>query len=329
MMRRPRCASAVTALFCLLLAAAGWSRPALAADPLAISYVPGNAIGWDIDAAIAQGFFKADGFDAQPVTFQNAVQSAQLLISGGVQLATGQLDPFISAVLHGPHQIAAIAAPADRPGWFLTARPGITKASDLKGKLVGTAALQVGESWLTTDWLTAQGLAPKDWALVVVGTSALKLAALEHGSIGAAVLFQPLAIQAEQMGYPTLYRYYEGKPFPPVIYYVERKWAAQNRHGLRLAHALQEAHRWLFDPHNRAAAIAVLKTFTKRGPKVLDANYDLFIGKEKLLNTDAAIDIAGVNNEIAVMTAHGAVPKGTRLAPEDYLLPKAEGGLYR
>ena len=55
-------------------------------EPLAISYVPGNAIAWDLDVAMEKGLFKAEGFAGAPVVFQNAPQSAQMLITGAVQI---------------------------------------------------------------------------------------------------------------------------------------------------------------------------------------------------------------------------------------------------
>src|ERR1700674_1828967 len=78
--------------------------PAAAAqelEPLAMSYLPGNAIAWDLDVAMEKGFFKAEGFEGRPVVFQNAPQSAQMLITGEVQLGTGQLDPFLLAFRSG------------------------------------------------------------------------------------------------------------------------------------------------------------------------------------------------------------------------------------
>jgi ABC-type nitrate/sulfonate/bicarbonate transport system substrate-binding protein len=92
-------------------------------EPLAMSYLPGNAIAWDLDVAMEKGFFKAEGFDGKPVVFQNAPQSAQLLITGEVQLGTGQIDPFLLAFRNGARDIPVIAAPADRPDWFLSVRP--------------------------------------------------------------------------------------------------------------------------------------------------------------------------------------------------------------
>ena len=228
-----------------IVLAAHVASPSAAAqqlEPLAMSYVPGNAIAWDLDVAMDRGLLKAEGFDGRPVVFQNAPQSAQMLISGEVQLGTGQIDPFLLAFRSGARDIAVIAAPAERPDWFLNVRPEIRTVADLKGKFVATAALQVGESWLTSKWLDEQGLKAQDWSLLVVGTSALKYAALQRGSVAAAIMFQPLALEAQLAGFPTMYRFLEGRPFPPVLYVVNRRWAAEKERGRRLSRAIVEAH---------------------------------------------------------------------------------------
>jgi ABC-type nitrate/sulfonate/bicarbonate transport system substrate-binding protein len=314
----------------LLALAAGASRAAPPQpEPLGISYVPSNSIPWDINTAIEMGYFRDEGFEPKGLTFQNAIQSAQLLINGSVELSVGQIDPFLSAVLRGSREIGFIAAPLDRPDWFLSARPEIKSAADLKGKLIGVASLQVGEAWLTRSWLKQQGCNESECGLINVGTTPSKFAALQRGSIAAAVMFQPLGITVEQMGFPTLYRYADGPRFPPVIYAVSRKWAAVNDRGKRVARALVRAHKWLFDPANREAAIAILQKYSKRERPVMEANYDFFIGKTKLMNEDGAIELAGVENEIKVMAENGAVPKGATIAPDQYLLPKELGGLSR
>ena len=51
-------------------------------EKLVISYVPGNAIYWDIDVAIEKGFFKSEGFAPEVVIFQSSPQSIQLLVAG-------------------------------------------------------------------------------------------------------------------------------------------------------------------------------------------------------------------------------------------------------
>ena len=61
----------------------------------------------------------------------------------------------------------------------------------------------------------------------------------------------------------------------------------------------------------------------------MEAVYDLFIAKDKLYTSDAAVDAAGVDAEIATMIEKGVLPPATTMSPRDYMLPRELGGLYR
>src|ERR1019366_9070732 len=151
---------------------------------------------------------------------------------------------------------------------------------------------------------------------------------LQRGSVAAAIMFQPLAMEAQLGGYSTIYRFLEAKPIPPVLYVVNRQWAAQKERDQRLSRAIVQSHKWLLDPANRNEAIAILQKYTKRGTPVMEAVYDLFIAKDKLYTSDAAVDAAGVDTEIATMIEKGVLPPGTTMSPRDYMLPRELGGLY-
>ena len=298
-------------------------------EKLVVSYVPGNAIYWDIDVAIEKDFFKTEGFAPEVVIFQSSPQSIQLLIAGEVQLAGAQPEALLAAVAHGSKGFAVISSPAERADWFLVGRPGIKTLADLKGKFFGTGGLQLGENWWTFKALAKGGLAPADVSMLVVGTSAQKFAALQRGSIAFTVLFQPTAQLALSEGMNVLYRFSDGEAFPSILYSVAASWAQQGDHGVRLQRALRRAHDWLYDPANRAEAIAILQKYTKREPDLLAPIYDLYIAKDAILSRDGAVIVSDVDKVIAQMAENGAVPKGTTLSSDLYLLPKGLGGLSR
>jgi len=136
-------------LLAILVGAAPQRAQGSSPDKLVVSYVPGNAIYWDIDAAIEKGFFKDEGFAPEVVIFQSSPQSIQLLVAGEVQLAGAQPEALLAAVVHGSKGFAVISSPAERPDWFLVGRPEIKTLAELKGKFFGTGGLQLGENWWT------------------------------------------------------------------------------------------------------------------------------------------------------------------------------------
>ncbi|HEY2228527.1 MAG TPA: ABC transporter substrate-binding protein [Xanthobacteraceae bacterium] len=298
-------------------------------EKLVVSYVPGNAIYWDIDTAIEKGFFKDEGFAPEVVIFQSSPQSIQLLVAGEVQLAGAQPEALLAAVVHGSKGFAVISSPAERPDWLLVGRPDIKALTDLKGKYFGTGGLQLGENWWTWKALAKAGVAPTDFSMLVVGTSAQKFAALKRGSIAFTVLFQPTAQLALAEGMSALYRFSDGEAFASILYSVAATWAQQADHGQRLQRALRRAHDWLYDPLNRAEAIAILQKYTKRAPDLLAPIYDLYVAKDAILSRDGAVITADIDKVIAQMAENGAIPPGTKVSPDLYLLPKQFGGLAR
>jgi ABC-type nitrate/sulfonate/bicarbonate transport system substrate-binding protein len=320
---------AAAILLAVLLSAGPLRAQGAPTEKLVISYVPGNAIYWDIDTAIEKGFFKDEGFAPEVVIFQSSPQSIQLLVAGEVQLAGAQPEALLAAVVHGSKGFAVISSPAERPDWFLVGRPEIKTLAELKGKFFGTGGLQLGENWWTFKALAKAGLAPADVSMLVVGTSAQKFAALQRGSIAFTVLFQPTAQVAVAEGMSVLYRFSDGEAFPSILYSVAADWAQQGDHGIRLQRALRRAHDWLYDPANRTEAIAVLQKYTKRAPDQLAPIYDLYVGKDAILSRDGAVVVSDVDKVIAQMAENGAIPKGTVVSPDRYLLPKELGGLAR
>ncbi len=303
-----------------------------AEEPLKISYVPGNAIYWDIDAAIEKGFLRDEGFAPQTIVFQNSPQSIQLLIAGEVHLAGAQPEVLLLAVKNGAKGFSVIAAPADRPDWLLLGRPDIKTIADVRGQYFGTGGLQVGENWWTWRFLARSGMTAKDVSTVQVGTSALKFAALQRGAIAFTVLFQPTAQQAVGLGMNTLYKFYDGEAFPSILYSVGDAWAMDNDHGKRLSRALVRAHAWLYDPANRDEALAVLRKYTKRDTDILAPVYDLYFrhfGANGIYSRDGAVDTAGMDRVVRLMSEFDALPPGAMLSPGQYLLPTNEGGLSR
>jgi ABC-type nitrate/sulfonate/bicarbonate transport system substrate-binding protein len=321
-----RTGRSLVAMFAAMVAGSGVRA---AEDPLRLSFVPSNAIYWDIETAIDKGFFRDEGFAPEVIVFQSSAQSIQLLVSGQVQMAAAQPEVLLLAVKNGAKGYLAMSAPAERADWLLVGRPDIRGLADVRGKFFGTGGLQVGENWWTWRVLAGVGISPQDISTVQVGTSALKFAALQKGSIAFTVLFQPTAQQAVAAGMTTLHRFSDGEPFPPILYSIGEAWAAEARRGERLSRALVRAHRWLFDPANREEAIAILRKYTKREPEIAAPIYDAYFGDHGSYSPDGAIDATNMQQVIALMTHYGALPVGAISSTGQYLLPKALGGLAR
>lgn len=314
------------ALLTALASAAKAEERAL--SPLPVAYVASNAAHWDIDVAIDKGLFRDEGFAPEPTAFQSSPQSIQLLVTGAIALTSVEPESAVSAILRGA-SIGALAQQEYRPDWLLMVRPEIKDWADLKGKTLGFSALTTAEIWLTRQLLSRHGLAKTDWAGIQVGTSAAKYAALQKGSIAGSVLFQPLARRAVEAGFRSLAAFTEIGNYPPTLLTVRRDWAAEKGNGMRLGRAITRAHQWLYDPGNHDEALAILEKYTKCDAAVAEQLYRSYFVTDKLYIPDAAIDLAAVKRVTDVMAELGELPKGAAPRPEQFVVAKEAGGLWR
>ncbi|HEY4405287.1 MAG TPA: ABC transporter substrate-binding protein [Xanthobacteraceae bacterium] len=307
---------------------AALARPAIlaAAEPLVFGCVPANSVHWIACAAVERGFFKNVGFEAEIGVIQSSPQSMQMLITGAYQISSTQPEAAVAAIERGAN-LAAISAPMNRADWVLAGAAGIQSLGDLKGKIIGVSSLRISEVWLTAQLLEQAGLKKDDYSFIGVGTSPLKVTALQKGSIAAAVLFRPSADLALREGFADLARYSGMRDYPTVLYITGRDWAAKGDAGKRAAQAIQDGHRWLWDPQNKNAAIEILAKYTKRDQAICAAVYDDYFVKEKTYSRTGEISLAGLKNLLDDVAADGDIFKPPAPPAGKYVLDKGLGGL--
>ena len=296
-------------------------------ETLHFSYPESNAFYWDFDVAREKGFFADEKFALTHVTGASTPQVIQMLISGDLNLVTPQPDALLVAISRGGKDLAVIAQPALMPDWILVGKKGVKSFKDLKDQTLGVSALHGSEQALAEQVLAQNGLKKGDFNVIVAGLTPAKFAAMQTGSVGMAVLYQPTAQLALQQGFPALYRFTSLKPaYPPSYYAVNRNWAADKDHGKRIARVLTRAHQWLWDSKNRAEAITILKKYTKRDSDILEKIYDQYFVTDKLYSPDAKVRIEGTQTVIDEMVARGELKKGA-VTPQMIVLPTESGGM--
>ncbi len=298
------------------------------AEPLAMSYVQSNSAYWDIAVAWEKGFFAKEGFAPSYATNTGSVQSTQLLITQSVQMAISQPEVLIAAASRGKLDIAAFAAPMNTPDWVLVGQSSVKTIQELKGKVIGFSGLRVGEYWLTRDVLKQHGLKENEVDGIQIGTTPAKYAALQKGSVAAALLFQPTAAQALASGFTNLYDFSHTTGFAPLLYMVNKAWAADKQHGVRISRAIKAAHDWLNDSANRSEAISILAKVTKRDEKLLEQVYDQYF-RQGAYSRDAAVDPQSLSNWIKLMSDRGDIKAETAPNVDDLILPADLGGIRK
>ncbi len=221
--------------------------------------------------AIDKGFYEQEGLD---VTLQNGDASVgvQLLASGHVQFSTSVGSAMAAAVRGVPVKVVFVSA--DRPLWWMFAKPSITSVGDLRGKVVGVSSAGSSLTIVAKLILERYGLGADDVSYLNVA-SPQRLPALESGAVDAAFLVAPGNLLAAQAGLRQLF----GSADEGVLLTTEGlatsdEYLQDNAPIVR--RMLRASLRGLVDMRaNRADAIATVADFTGIDAADAAATYDL------------------------------------------------------
>jgi NitT/TauT family transport system substrate-binding protein len=139
---------------------------------------------------------KAEGIEAEIITFPSLVQRMQAVATGAVDVGNGGLSATMQIATKG-FPMSVLADGCDG-GWMMLARSGITKFSDLIGKKI---AVQNGSIGLVSlNWkLKQEGIADKVNLLFLDNQD--QPVPLARGDVDAICCFEPYATFAEINGF--------------------------------------------------------------------------------------------------------------------------------
>ena len=156
---------------------------------------------------IEKGFYRNEGIDLLYVSIR-ADLGIKALVSGDVDFIYSAGTGIRAAVQGLPVKILSL----DFAKVFhsLMARPEITSAAALKGKKVAVSSFGATTDLSAHASLRALGLDPtRDITILPLGGDTVRFAALQAGTVQAAMMSLPLNIQLKKMGYRELF--YAGK----------------------------------------------------------------------------------------------------------------------
>ena len=224
----------LVALGILITACGGGAAttPAASTGPkvhLTVSYsnlVPDNLPVWIAKEA---GIFDRNGLDVE-LTLVNSTQGIPSLLSGEVQLADIGGSEALSAAAGGADVVVLANLTPVTPYLFYVA-PGITDASQLKGKKVGSTNPGGSADIANKLALKRLGLDPaKDVTVVNLGSVANVTAGLLAGSVQASVSHPPDSAQLEAKGFhPILDLAKDKTPFASVTVLTRKSFIATSK----------------------------------------------------------------------------------------------------
>jgi NitT/TauT family transport system substrate-binding protein len=182
--------------------------------------------------AVAQraGFFKEEGLEVRPVTIASGGPIMMALLS------SGEADMVISgavAILRGIASGAPaviVGGQADKPDYALVGAKEMRSLSDLKGKVIGSTGAGSFSEFAVMESLRRNGFVrDRDYTLIPVGGTAVRVAALQTGKIHAAPLSSGERVRVEEEGFPVLLEIGKAIPeFPFTVVVATKKFATSN-----------------------------------------------------------------------------------------------------
>jgi len=238
-------------------------------------------VGAEAFYALAQGFFRDVGIDAQVQAIDNGAAVASGVASGALDV--GQSNVVSIATAHEKKLPFVIIAPAARysdehPTTELVAlkTSPLHTAKDLEGKTSTTnGILNIGQI-ATMAWLEKNGADPKLVKFVEMPVAS-QPAALENGRLDVSLLAEPVLSQTLATGKVRVF----AKPYSALgtgwligVYFTTDAWARAHPDLVRkFADVMAQTARWANAHQSDSAKILEQYTKTQLGPQVARAAY--------------------------------------------------------
>ena len=157
---------------------------------------------------IERGFYRKEGIDLQFRVLRGELAVSSIVSGKDVDYMYGAGTAFFAAVRGLPMKV--LSHDFKSVFFYLMGNPRVQSGQDLKGKRVAVASLGGTGAAATRASLKAIGLdADKDVTLIVIGSASVRMAAMETGSVEAAIMPVPWNFRMKQKGFKELI--YAGK----------------------------------------------------------------------------------------------------------------------
>ena len=162
----------------------------------------GQSLVW---VAKEAGLFKENGLDVQLIFIGSSSTVTQAVIAGDVPIAIMSGSTAVGSQLAGADPVIAASTKKDPAQAFLVTAKGISQPAQLKGKKLAVSRLGASSDFILRVILKKLGLVPdKDVAIVQIGSSPVRMAALANGvADGTALTFEEMLV-AKKTGFNVL-----------------------------------------------------------------------------------------------------------------------------
>jgi NitT/TauT family transport system substrate-binding protein len=299
---RSKLATGVAALFGLLtlLSAAGAAKLTIAVGGAGcLCYLP---------TVLAErlGEYKKAAVDVELVNFKGGSQALTAVIGRSADVVSGYYDHCVNLAARN-QQLTAFVVYDRYPGLVLGVSPRhaneISSVKDLAGKKVGVSAPGSSTDFFLKYLLAKNGVDPDGVAVIGIGLDATAVAAMERGTVDAAVMLDPAATLLKGK-FPTLKILVDvrseadtlamfGGEYPGGALYSRADWIARHEKETQaLTDAILATLKWI---HSHTAEEIMAKM------------------PDELVGPDKALYLAALENTIPMYSTTGRMdPKGAQ-----------------
>jgi NitT/TauT family transport system substrate-binding protein len=250
------------------------------------------------------GEFEKAGVAVEVVDFKGGSESLKAVIGGSADVVSGYFDHCVNLAAKGQHLEAFVVY--DRfPGFALVVSPQhakeINSIKDLANKKVGVSAPGSSTDFFLKFMLSKNGVDPNSVAVIGVGLGATAVAAMEQGTIDAAIMLDPsvtllkgknpdLKILSDTRTQKDTLAVFGGE-YPGGALYTKADWIASHEKEVQAM---------------TNAIVSTLKWIHSHSPEEIMAKMP-----EEMVGKDKALYLAALKNTIPMYSETGRMdPKG-------------------
>lgn len=274
--------------------------------------------------AIEHGLLAKRGLQVEVQIVANSDELRAALANGTADLAHAAVDNAV-ALEEKTHLGVAVVLGGEGSTNELIAQPGITSIENLRGRTVIVDAPTTAYAIQLKKILLLHGLQTgRDYEMKPIGGTPLRLAAMrEHKNYAASILGPPTSLLAKHDGFVSLATTQQVLgSYQGVGAFALRSWANQNRDTLTsYIAAFIEAQRWLLNPANKPAVIALVESEFKLSEPLAKQAYNSWLLAPGSLEPDAKLDLEGFRNVLRLRAEIEHTWTGATPSPETYYDP--------
>jgi len=220
-------------------------------------------------------FFEEEGLEVLLVMFNSGTTNLQAMISGDVQvMGTSVVEPVTGRGVG--EDIKLFWGVCNLMPFEIYSQPDFTSMKAAKGKRFAVSRFGALSDFLTRSALLHSGVDPKDVAILQIGSTPARYAALAAKGIDATVMWFPVTETARQNRFHKLFDLKEIYPeWPFEVFAAKASWLQREKEtAVKFLRAFRKGVRYTLE--NRDDAINIIKKYVKVEPSVAAAGYDIY-----------------------------------------------------